>query len=341
VRFWSRRSIALGFAATTILSTGVARAQDGTDAPASPPSAERIRSAASEYDAGRRAFMENKYEEAAIHFENAFHDAPRAEALRNAIRARKDAKQFARAATLAALAERIYADDTTTMVVVHDTLSEAGPKLERVSLDCTPKCGVASDGRVLSLEDVSHFVFFLDPGPHDVVVSWEGDRTKQIKVDAKPAGRLEWNLQAPVTTAPPPPVVVAPPPQPPAHEEPVAVHTKPFGPVIFFIGAGLTVVGAGLTIASGIQTQNSPGAAAVQSQCAGQGESCSAYQTGRSEQLRTNILIGVTAGLGALTIVDGLFFTQWSKPKPTVRAAIEPYFGGDSHGGTAGLRGSF
>ncbi len=285
--------------------------------------------------------MEKKYEEAAIHFENAFHDAPRAEALRNAIRARKDAKQFARAATLAALAERLYADDTTTMVVVHDTLSDALPKLERISLDCTPKCGIASDGRVLSLEDVTHFVFFLDPGPHDVVVSWEGDRTKEINVDAKAAGRLEWKLDAPVVAAPVVPVVVTPPPQQPAPEQPVTQHTKPFGPAIFFIGVGLTAVAGGLTIASGIQTVNSPGSATVQQECAGQGESCSAYQTGRNEQLRTNVLLGVTIGLGALTIVDGLFFTQWSHSKPATKASISPYFGGDSHGGTLGLHGAF
>ena len=336
-----------------MLASGNVRAQgaqgQSDDASASPPSAERIRSAAAEYDAGRRAFMENKYEEAAIHFENAFHDAPRAEALRNAIRARKDAKQFARAATLAALAERIYADDTTTMVVVHDTLSDAMPKLERVSLECSPKCGVAADGRVVSLDDVTRFVFFLDPGPHDVVVSWEGDRTKQIKVDAKAAGHLEWKLEAPVAIVTAPPVVVPPPIQPTPREEPAA-HTKPFGPVIFFIGAGLTVAAGALTIVSGIDTVNSPGSSAVQQDCAGQGESCPEYQSGRSKQLRTNILLGATIGLGALTIVDGLFFTQWSKPKtparssdflPAPKIALEPYFGGDSHGGTLGLHGAF
>jgi len=293
--------------------------------------------------------MENKYEEAAIHFENAFHDAPRAEALRNAIRARKDAKQFARAATLAALAERAYADDATTMVVVHDTLSDATPKLERISLDCSPKCGVASDGRVLSLEDVAHFVFFLDPGPHDVVVSWEGDRTKQIKVDAKAGGRLEWKLDAPAPVAPTPPPVVVQPAEPPK-EQPHATSTKPFGPAIFFIGAGLTVVGGVVTILSGIDTQNNPGAAAVQQDCVGQGESCTQYQEGRSKQLRTNILLGSTIGVGVLTGVVGLFFTQWSHAptparssafSPLSKATLEPYFGGDSRSGTAGLRGSF
>ena len=69
-----KASPCLVLAALSLATT--ARAQDTPPAPA-PPSAELIRSAAAEYDAGRRAFMEKKYEEAAIHFENAVHDAPK------------------------------------------------------------------------------------------------------------------------------------------------------------------------------------------------------------------------------------------------------------------------
>ncbi|MEO7112584.1 MAG: hypothetical protein ABI183_19215, partial [Polyangiaceae bacterium] len=121
--------------------------------------------------------------------------------------------------------------------------------------------------------------------------------------------------------------------------------------VIFFIGAGLTVAAGALTIVSGIDTMNSPGSAAVQKDCVGQGESCQEYQDGRSKQLRTNILLGAAIGLGALTIVDGLFFTQWSHPpkaagrgsafSPAAKPSIEPYFGGYSRGGTLGLHGVF
>ena len=50
--------------------------------------------------------------------------------------------------------------------------------------------------------------------------------------------------------------------------------SKPFGPAVFIIGAGLTAVGAGLTIWSGIDTQNNPGADAVKADCVGQGTSC-------------------------------------------------------------------
>src|SRR6185437_1184988 len=86
------------------------------------PSAERIKSAAAEYDAGRRAFTDQKFEEAAIHFENAYHDAPNAQTLRNAIRARREAKQLARAATLAVIAQERYADDDATVKFAKETL---------------------------------------------------------------------------------------------------------------------------------------------------------------------------------------------------------------------------
>src|SRR5579872_355805 len=83
------------------------------DTPA--PSAERIRSAAEEFDKGRRAFIAGEYSAAADAFENAYSDAPRAEALRSAIRARRAAKENARAATLASLAAVHYGDDATTL----------------------------------------------------------------------------------------------------------------------------------------------------------------------------------------------------------------------------------
>jgi hypothetical protein len=82
------------------------------------------------------------------------------------------------------------------------------------------------------------------------------------------------------------------------------------------VGVGLTAVAGGLTIASGIDTLHNPGEDAVRRECAGQTESCPAYQKGRDAQLRTNVLIGVTAGVGVVTGVIGLFLTQWTKPAP-------------------------
>jgi hypothetical protein len=107
-----------------------------------------------------------------------------------------------------------------------------------------------------------------------------------------------------------------------APEKPPPVHEKPLGPVIFFIGAGLTVAGVAGTIVSGLDAKNNPGEDAVRRDCVGLGESCPTYQQGRDAQLRTNVILGATVGVGVLTGVIGLFFTQWSSPGS--KAAANP-----------------
>ncbi|CAN5391869.1 hypothetical protein BH09MYX1_BH09MYX1_21960 [soil metagenome] len=285
------------------------------------PNAERLKSAAVEYDAGRRAYTENKFEDAASHFENAYHDAPNAQTIRYAIVCRSKANQLARAATLAVLAFSKYPDDEQVAQVVKQTLADAEPKLFKLAIACTPECGVASDGRVLSVEDAKKVVFFLDPGAHAVVVSWEGDRTKQLDVNGKAGASQDFTLEAP-----PMPVKVASPAGPATGADQPPPSGKPFGPGVFFVGLGLTAVAGGVLAWSGIDTINNPGADAVKQKCVGLGETCPEYQDGRAKQLRTNVLIGVTAGLGALTLITGIFLTQWSSPKKASAAFIRPYF---------------
>lgn len=322
------------FRATAALSfVAIASA---TTAFAAPPNAEHIKSAMAEYDAGRRAFTEGKYEEAANHFENAFHDAPNAQTLRNAVRARKQANQLARAGTLAILAQDRYADDEPTLQLSKEILAEAAPKLFKLTISCDSECGVAADGRVVSLEDAKRFAFFLQPGPHAIVVSWSGDRSKSFDIKAKEGQSLEQTA-----IAPPMPVVTnntggntigagaATTIEAPAN--------KPFGPAVFITLLGLTAISGGVLIWSGIDTLNNPGADKVKADCVGLGESCPEYQQGLSEQTRTNVLIGVTAGLGALTFVS-IFLTQWSHPKHEgTQAYIRPTFGF----GTLGVAGRF
>jgi hypothetical protein len=309
--------------AVSLISTA-AFADKGT------PSAEHIKSAAAEYDAGRRAFTDGKFEDAAIHFENAYHDAPAAQALRFAIRARKQANQLARAATLAIIAQQ-YADDEATQQTVKEVLSEATPKLFKMSVSCDIDCAVAADGRVVSIEDAKRFTVFLQPGPHTVVVSWPGDRSKSLDVKAREGQALEQSFVAP-------PMPVA---QhgnggvgggTPLTEQP---SNKPFGPAVFITLASLTAISGGILIWSGIDTINNPGTAAVKAGCVGQGESCPLYQQGLASQTRTNVLIGVTGGLGLLTFVS-VFLTQWSHPHKEA-PKVEPTVGF----GTVGLSGRF
>ena len=293
------------------------------------PSAERIKSAAAEYDAGRRAFTDGKFEDAAIHFENAYHDAPNAQTLRNAMRSRNEAHELARAATLALLAQERYADDAPTQQVARQTLAEAAPKLFKLTIRCEPECGVAADNHAMSLEDGKKFSFFLNPGPHAVVVSWPGDRSKPLDVVAKEGQSLERSF-----TAPPMPVVTS-----GGAGGPVIVEkpsSKPFGPAVFLTLLGLTAVSGGILIWSGIDTINNPGTDAVRNGCIGQGTDCALYQQGKSEELRTNVLIGVTGGLGLLTFVS-IFLTQWSHPHHEAAAWVMPTVGF----GSVGLAGRF
>ncbi|MDB5215131.1 MAG: hypothetical protein JWO86_3058 [Myxococcaceae bacterium] len=299
-----------------------------------PPSADRLKSAAEEYDRGRRAFLADDFDGAAVHFENAYRDAPRAETLRLAIRARRKGKQLARAAILAAVAQQRYPDDAPTAALAKETLAEAAPQLNEYVIDCNADCAIAADGRVVSQSDAQKHRIFLEPGSHELGVSFkQGGVAKHV--DAKRGGKDTLAFEAPPAPVTPPPAVTPPPVVPVVPEQPPP-STKPLGPAVFFVAAGVTVaLGAG-TILSGIDAKNNPGVDAVRLQCAGKDTSCPAYQDGKSRELRTNVLLGVTIGAAAITGAIGIFFTQWSSSSTSssVKVGVAPTPGGGSIGAT-------
>jgi hypothetical protein len=338
-----RLAIGVVLGALVVARAPVARADDG---PA--PSAERIKSAAEEFDRGRRAYLAKEFDQAAVHFESAFRDAPRAETLRLAIRARREAKQLARAATLAAIAQKRYPNDAQTAALATHTLDEAGPALQEYDVACSAECGITADGRVVSQADALAQRIFLDAGPHDLGVSF---RTGSVSrhVEAKKGGRDALSFEAPAAPATPPATAGAggggaggaagaggagaggaagaaggsAPGGEAAPGEAAPASHKPLGPVVFFVAAGVTLAAGAATVVSGIDTKNDPGVDAVRRECAGKDESCPAYEDGRASQLRTNILLGASLGAAAVTAVIGLFFTDWhgSAPAPA-RATV-------------------
>jgi opacity protein-like surface antigen len=284
--------------ALALASAGPARAADATP--------EQLQFAAQEHDLGYRAYTAKNYDEAATHFENAFFAAPNPAELRSAIRARRDAGQAARAATLSAIGQRKFPDDAGVNKTADETITAVRGKIYEVKITSTEECNVAVDSKIVAAEKAKAFRFFVDPGKHDLLVGWSDDRSKHVSIDATAGGSQALDLTAPPVPPKPPPGGGGgggggPPPS-----------SKPFGPAVFLVGAGLTAVGVGVTIWSGIDTQNNPGPNAVKADCAGQGTNCPQYQQGLSSQLRTNVLIGATAGVGAVTAVIGIFFTQWS-----------------------------
>ena len=273
-----------------------------------PASAERLKAAAEEFDRGRRAYLAKDFDQAAGHFESAFRDAPRAETLRLAIRARREAKQPARAATLAAIAKERYGTDGPTDKLATETLAEGTPQLQEYLVECSVECSLSADGRVVSQSDALHQRVFLDPGGHDLGVSFRQGASSSRHVEAKKGAKETLHFEptaAPAPSeAPSPPSTEKPPPPPPSQ--------KPLSPIVFFIGAGLTAVGGAATIVSGVDAQNNPGTDAVRRECGGKDESCSLYQEGERAETRTNVLLGATIGLAVVTGVVGLFFTRWS-----------------------------
>lgn len=299
-----------------------ARAADATP--------EQLQFAAHEHDLGYRAYVAKQFDEAATHFENAFFAAPNPAELRSAVRARREAAEPARAATLAAIGQRKYPDDAALGKLADETIAEARPKVVEIRITSPAECNVAVDDKVVAVEKVRDFRFYVDPGKHELVVGWSEGRTKRVRVEGKAGGSQTLTLD-------PPPVPPKPPPDRAAAAEPPTAE-KPFGPLVFVAGAGLTAVGVGVTIWSGLDAQNNPGPDAVKAACVGQGESCPQYQQGLGAQRRTNVLLAVTGGVAAVTAVVGVFFTQWShKGRPATGLWIQPAIGV----GQAGLTGTF
>ncbi|HEY8092069.1 MAG TPA: hypothetical protein VIF09_29610 [Polyangiaceae bacterium] len=293
--------------------------------------AEQLQFAAHEHDLGYRAYVAKSFDEAATHFENAYFAAPNPAELRSAIRARREAGELARAATLASIGQRRHPGDAPLAKLTEETLAEAKPKVFEVHLTSPEDFNVAVDDKVALAEKGRDLRLYVEPGKHEMEVGWSDDRTKKVPLTATAGGSQTVALDPPpipprpVTPLPGSPVVPAAPP-------------KPFGPLVFFVGAGLTAVGVGVTVFSGVDAQKNPGTAAVKADCVGQGTSCPEYQQGLDAQRRTNILLAATAGVGVVTAVVGVFFTQWSHPAaPATGFSVEPVFGP----GQAALRGTF
>jgi hypothetical protein len=246
----------------------------------------------------------------------------------------------------------MYPADEQTKKVANEVIAEAKPKVFEIELSCAEECGVVADLKIVTIARATHVRFFLEPGPHDLVVSFGGDRAKELKVEATPGGNKSLTVEPPpvqpVKPVEPPPEVEAPPEAPRATPSGVVTvqtapparrvaptRQKPLGPVVFATLGGLSLVAGGLTIASGIDASNDPGPDAVRQSCVGFGEACPEYQRGRDKQLRTNVALAVTGVLAVSTAAVGIFFTRWSGSKARPSVGLAP------GGGEISIQGSF
>jgi hypothetical protein len=333
-----------------ILAAAPASAENGKKA----PDAARVRTAAEQFDAGMAASKAKDWETAASNFEAADAAVPSPQALRKAIRARVEAGQGSRAATLAALALERYAGDEATAKLAHETIDKFEPLLQKVNVSCASPCVLAVGTRSIPGESNTRWVLYLDPGSVTLSASFLGGLGSAPRTIDGKAGRSANLRFEPVddgaASGPKPRAGEAgaagaqkaspkqdlpPDPPPPVKDEP---KSKGISPAFFAVSLVATAGLGGTTIWSGIDTINNPGADAVKKACGGKGPECPLYKEGLSHQLRTNVLIGATAGTAALTLVFAIF-TNWrgNKPKPPA----EPTAIVVDRGAALGARGAF
>ena len=303
------------------------------EARADAPSADRVRAAAEEYDRGRRAYLAGEFEQASLHFENAYRDAPRAEAIRNAIRARQKATERAtgaagltgraKLATLAALALREHEGDAPTVELARPALEEASKKVYEVQLRCVPGCAVIVDGKLASFKDGELHRVFVEPGPHAVQATFTDGPTVERKVTGEAGGGRPSSSASQKT---------------PAAVEPALTTTRPCAARAARpppVGRARTALREGRLLRArrgdrrrgrarrglGPRHARQPGTDRVRRECAGLGEACPLYEDARASQLRTNVAIGVASRLGVVTAVVGVFFTQWRAAEARRRRA--------------------
>jgi hypothetical protein len=315
------------------------------------PTPEQIQAAAEAFDRGRDAYKASRYAEAAEQFERADSNAPSSTALELAIKARDKAGDLDRAATLALLAVELYAsevqsEDTGLGKLAPPLLERARSELYELYVQCNEPCQLVDGKKLVHGAPVTQRAIFLSAGQHELVAGFGEGRTEAKSVTATAGASSEISFEAP--PAPTEPVAE------PAIEEPTDVNEKPddvlpksggWSPVVFFVGAGLTAAAGGVTVWSGLDTQNNPGPERVKRECAD--ENCELYKEGRSKQLRTNVLIGVTGGLAVASGLVGALAVDWggggagptdARARPSRK--IRP-IAGWSNGPTIGARGTF
>ncbi len=315
----------------------------------------QVRSAAEAFDRGREAYKSEDYLEAAEQFESADANAPSAAALELAIRARDKAGQLDRAATLAALALARHPDDPSIQKVAPGIIQRAKAELYEVDLKCDDPCDVTVAGKLAPGRRATERTIFVAPGTYAVLAGWSGDRSASKQVDATRAasGTLEFLAPAVPVAAPvaaQPALAMTSGEQ--SSDQGSRKRSGGLSPALFFVGVGLTAVSGIVTVWSGLDTQNNPGTNKVRDACQAQASDCnSLYQKGVDKQHRTNLLIGVTAGVGVATGVVGAFFTNWGGSKKAEAASraprsertglhVEPWFSVGS-GASVGALGRF
>jgi hypothetical protein len=243
--------------------------------------------AARAFEAGEGAFASGEYRRAAALFEQANALAPHPSALINAAKAWIHASENAKAANL--LVGVVDTGSSRDRAEAKTMLDEIEPRLGQLVVR-------ADDPSIDGASVVSGATTFVEPGEHSVRGRVHGrviERTVRVGQGEQRGVALALALD------------VAPPPHPPEER-----HGLPR--IVTYALGGATIVAGGLTLWSGLDVL-------AQKRVFDRTQADQDLDDGLARQRRTNILIGVTAGLAVLTGVAAIF-TSWSAASTSEQA---------------------
>ena len=275
------------------------------------------KAAAKLFGEAQKAYRDGDFRHAAEAFEGAYKKAPRLPPLYNAARAWQKGGELVRAANLYASYLRKAPPTAPDRNSATSALRDLETKLARLELHAADITELKVDGVAVEVEDQppNALVLYVTPGTH-VVDGARGGKAVHEQPTATAGSSVSVVLA--VTETP--------------HEvvKPVVVAEKSRGlsPIVVVIGAGATAIAGGFLIWSGIDTMN-------QRSTFDANPTQSNLDTGKSDEVRTNVLLSVTFGLALITGVTAIF-VDWKGSKKTEAASVRliPGLGGAMIAGT-------
>lgn len=278
--------------------------------------AQQRQAAANAFDRGTTAYLQEDFATAARWFEMANDLAPASGALMQAIIAHRRAGNELRAATLSLRLIARFPDDADMVGRAQAVIDDLGPQFFRVDVECNAECAVEVDGTLSSHDSV-----YLTPGDEHTVGATFDTGTEQTTVQGEAGEVRAVSFEAPEGAA------RLEDPEDDGQDDGPARNPLA-GPVddggdddevdeggglspAYFITALVLTAGAGATLAwSGVDTLNARDEYEETAMSGDIARAQELYDDGQGLELRTNVLIGVTGGLAALTLVFAII-TDW------------------------------
>jgi len=259
------------------------------------------RAAAKLFAEGQRAYRSGDYRHAGESFEAAYQRAPRLPPLWNAARAWQKGGELVRAANLYASYLRKAPPRAPDRNSATSALRDLSTKIAELEIHATGMSDLKLDGAPIVLDDqtVASVDVYVTPGAHVVEGTHDGKPARATATGIAGTS-VSVVLLAPTDAPPPPPPVIV---EKPRHG---------WSPVVVAVTGSATAVAAGFLIWSGLDT-------------VGQRSTFDANPTqanldaGKSDETRTNVLLGVTLGLGVLTGLTAIFLVDWKGHASTTR----------------------